>query len=147
MELRYFTNNIIIGYFMYYIFDLLVQFRKKKLFLSFYLFRLCCCTIDMGNDSGRSYASLGIFDSIDRWKSGHDFRGFYIQVRSSQFSRLQKATNDDDENRREAFNQDHKMEEATSVDYDFSAASPPHNELKVHSNLDIMNLDIVNFAI
>ena len=101
----------------------------------------------MGNDSGRSYASLGIFDSIDRWKSGHDFRGFYIQVRSSQFSRLQKATNDDDENRREAFNQDHKMEEATSVDYDFSAASPLHNELKVHSNVDIMNLDIVNFAI
>ena len=85
----------------------------------------------MGNDSGRSYASLGIFDSIDRWKSGHDFRGFYIQVRSSQFSRLQKATNDDDENRREAFNQDHKMEEATSVDYDFSAASSPHNELKL----------------
>ena len=85
----------------------------------------------MGNDSGRSYASLGIFDSIDRWKSGHDFRGFYIQVRSSQFSRLQKATNDDDENRREAFNQDHKMEEATLVDYDFSAASSPHNELKV----------------
>ena len=101
----------------------------------------------MGNDSGRSYASLGIFDSIDRWKSGHDFRGFYIQVRSSQFSRLQKATNDDDENQREAFNQDHKMEEATSVDSDFSAASPPHNELKVHSNLDITNLDIMNLDI
>ena len=103
----------------------------KKFFLSFLSPRLCRCSIDMGNDSGRSYASLGIFDSIDRWKSGHDFRGFYIQVRSSQFSRLQKATNDDDENRREAFNQDHKMEEATSVDYDFSAASSPHIELKV----------------